>query len=207
MIKKSKEFITKSKFEFEPLPQLRSRKRKLMPGEHAIDEVVTDPIENFKINTYYATIDCIDTQLRERFIGQSNSINHKNPDKTTLGLLKDIGLLSKKRFNEVQQNPECFPKDAFNVFCKLYNKFVNAETARKEYLEFCKYLDILEECKTLPTILHGKSELNETSETSDSDISLEYTEKSGTDNMGINCIQSKHDKIIKNHSSLITIFK
>jgi len=30
-----------------------SRKRKLVPGERAISEIIINPIENFKITTYY----------------------------------------------------------------------------------------------------------------------------------------------------------
>jgi hypothetical protein len=55
-----------------------------MPGEYAIDEIIINPIENFKITTYYASIYCIHTQITERFIGQSGSNNFKNSDKIQL---------------------------------------------------------------------------------------------------------------------------
>jgi hypothetical protein len=94
--------------------------------------------------------------LRERFIGNNNTLsnNSKTPDKTTLGLLKDISLLSKKRLNEVKQNIKNFPVDAFNVFGKIYSKFVQPDNARHEYKEFCNYFELLEKCVSLPSMLH-----------------------------------------------------
>jgi len=62
-------------------------------------------------------------------------------------------------FNEVEKKPESLPKQVFDVFCKIYEKFVVAKTARREYLEFCKYFEVLEKCKILPTVLHGKRDL------------------------------------------------
>lgn len=102
----TKKFIIDSDCKFEPLPQQRSRKQKQMADEKARDEVIIQPIQYFKVNTYFSALDCIITQLTERFIGNKNtsSNNSKSPYKTTLGLLKDISLLSKKRLNEVKKN-------------------------------------------------------------------------------------------------------
>lgn len=52
-----------------------------------------------------------------------------------------------------------FQKTHLMFFCELYEKFVMDETARRKYLEFCKYFEVLEICKILPTILHGKGEV------------------------------------------------
>ncbi|XP_060870096.1 zinc finger MYM-type protein 1-like [Metopolophium dirhodum] len=44
---------------FTPLPQKRSRKRKIMPGEKATDEPTSDPLTNFKYHTFYTVLDII----------------------------------------------------------------------------------------------------------------------------------------------------
>ncbi|XP_008189694.1 uncharacterized protein LOC103311768, partial [Acyrthosiphon pisum] len=60
---KVKQFIENHKDEhFTPLPQKRSRKRKMMPGEQAIDEPtseISDPLTNFKYHTFYVVLDII----------------------------------------------------------------------------------------------------------------------------------------------------
>jgi hypothetical protein len=68
---------------------------------------------------------------------------------------------------KLKKKPESLPKDAFDVFCKVYEKFVVAETARRKYLEFCKSFKVLEKCKILQTVLHGKGELSSSSEQSE----------------------------------------
>jgi len=97
---------------------------------------------------------------------------------------------------------QSLPKDECVLFCKLYEKFIEAETARNEYLEFCKYFEVLEKCKILPTTLHGKGEVGSSSE--HSGRSQEDTKKSDTNGvMGIISSQNQSDKTMKNLSSLI----
>jgi len=62
----------------------------------------------------------------------------------------------------LKKKPESFPKDAFDVFCKLFEKFAGARTASRKFLEFRKY--ILKIYKILPTILHGKNDVISSSE-------------------------------------------
>jgi len=205
----TKKFIIDSDYEFEPLPQHRSRKRKQMADENAIDEVIILPIQHFKVNTYFSALDCIITQLTERFIGNNNtsSNNSKSPDKSTLGLLKDISLLSKKRLNEVKQNIKNLPVDAFDVFGKIYSKFVQPDNARHEYKEFCNYFELLEKCESLPNMLHDNRDTAVCLE--DSDINQEEDFDSENDNY---LISNKEDndaseKNIKNHGSLTLIYR
>ncbi|XP_008189949.1 zinc finger MYM-type protein 1-like [Acyrthosiphon pisum] len=181
----TKKFIIDSDYEFEPLPQHRSRKRKQMADENAIDE------------------------LTERLIGNNNTSSNisKSPDKSTLGLLKDISLLSKKRLNEVKQNIKNLPVDAFDVFGKIYSKFVQPDNARHEYKEFCNYFELLEKCESLPNMLHDNRDTAVCFE--DSDINQEEDFDSENDKY---LISNKEDddaseKNIKNHGSLSLIYR
>jgi len=72
--------------------------------------------------------------------------NAKNLGNTTLGLLKDSGLVWIKRFNEVEKKTRKSSKRRMWYFFKFYEKFIEAETARREYLEFRKYFEVLEKC-------------------------------------------------------------
>lgn len=177
-----------------------------MSGEKSVDEVITDPVPYFKINTYYAAIDCTHTQIMERFIGSSDETNSKNPDQTTMGLLKHISLLSRKRFKEIKLNPKSFPVDAFNVFGQVYNKFIEHETARREYMEFCHYFDILDKCKNIPSVLYDKYQFIQTYD--DSEVSLDEDNDNDSEYDNITVMTSKTpEQNVKNHDSLITTFK
>lgn len=74
------------KFEINTLSSLRNRKKRIVrrPRELTIDDPIQDPIQYFKVSVYFATIDIILQQTREKF--SENSIS----------VMKDIGLLSLK---------------------------------------------------------------------------------------------------------------
>jgi hypothetical protein len=38
-----------------------------MPGEIAFDEEFADPVQNFKIKSYFVILDIVSTQIQERF--------------------------------------------------------------------------------------------------------------------------------------------
>jgi len=69
--------------EFIQLPTTRLRKKKKMSGELSDDELILDPIQNIKVNTYFSALDIVQRQLSERFSDQS------------IGVLKDLSLLTK----------------------------------------------------------------------------------------------------------------
>jgi len=76
--------------EFIPLPIIiRSRKKK-MPGELANDQVESDHLVHFKIDTYYKVIDNTYGQIDCRF-------NELNQD-----LFKDLSLLTHRRILEIR---------------------------------------------------------------------------------------------------------
>jgi len=55
-----------------------------MSGELSDDEVILNPIQNIKVNTYFYAIDIVLRQLSERFSDKS------------IGVLKDLSLLTSK---------------------------------------------------------------------------------------------------------------
>jgi len=69
LLKEKKEFITSKNDEFDisHLIQTRIRRKKVMAGDMALDEQPSqNPIQNFKINTYFNIIDIISTQISEQ---------------------------------------------------------------------------------------------------------------------------------------------
>lgn len=74
--------------EFEPLGTARKRKVRKMAGELCSDEVEQNPIQKFKIDTYFVALDIIKTQISQRFTD------------TTIEVMKDFALLSNKYIKE-----------------------------------------------------------------------------------------------------------
>jgi len=54
-----------------------------------------------------------------------------------------LGFYQKKKIQCGWKKPESLPKVAFDAFWIIFEKFVVPETARRENLEFCKYLEYL----------------------------------------------------------------
>lgn len=138
-------FINKfSQFEFSDKLNQRIRRNKKMPGEEVSDDPIIDPLENFRVNTFYVCLDIINSAFDEYF------------DNSSIGIYKDLSLFSKKRLDEVKKNPASLPKDAFSMFCKVYGKYVDQDCLNKEYIHFSKIFTSFEENINLPKYLHGK---------------------------------------------------
>lgn len=118
--------ITKSQYEFKMLTTSRSRKKKKMPGENASDETIDDPVQRFKIKTFLCTIDEASTAIKNRF------------NSTSQGLLRDISYFSINRLLKIKKDPSLLPKDVFKVFCTIYNRDIQFEVLRSEYIQFSK---------------------------------------------------------------------
>lgn len=118
--------IKKSQYVFKMLATSRSRKKNKMPGENAPDETIDDPVKRFKIKTYLCTIDEASTAIKNRF------------NSTSQGLLKDISYFSINRLLKIKKDPLSLPKDVFKVFCTIYNKHIQFEVLRNEYIQFSK---------------------------------------------------------------------
>lgn len=93
--------------EFQPLPERHARKRKIMFDEKAPDETISDPIVNFRVNTYFASVDLILSEINRRFLGDNN----ENVEQ--ISIFKDLSLLSKKRMKQLKVNPTQYLKMHF----------------------------------------------------------------------------------------------
>lgn len=79
-------------------------------------------MKQFKIKTYFCTIDEALTAIKNRF------------NSTSQGLLKDISYFSINRLLKIKNDPSSLPKDIFKVFCTIYNKHKQFEDLRNEYI-------------------------------------------------------------------------
>jgi len=151
--------------EFIPLPIIRSRKKK-MPGELANDQVESDPLVYFKIETYYKVIDNTYTQIDCRF-------NELNQD-----LFKDLSLLTHRRILEIRNKTSDLPVDAFNSFADIYKKFMDKDALISEYCHFVNYYEELLKSNYLPNRIHRSNQLtNNTSNDSDSNSDVVHEEQ------------------------------
>lgn len=145
LCKKSKNYIEKSDMEFSPLPIHRIRKKKRLSNEEIEDHPITDPKYEFKIKTYFVSLDTIITAINDRFTSKSQN------------LLKDISLFSTKRLNEVKISSRSLPIDAFNTFCEIYSEFVQLDDLKKEYCQFANYFSEFSNVINLPKYIHDCS--------------------------------------------------
>lgn len=66
-----------------PLAQKRTKRIPQLPGELASDEIIENPLDSFKINTFFVAYDTSITQIKSRFTEQTSDI------------FKDISLFSR----------------------------------------------------------------------------------------------------------------
>jgi len=132
----------KEDLEFSEFKIVRTRRKKKMPGELNNDVSVADPTNNFKIKTVLHSLDTTLNYLDQYF------------NNSAVGIYKDLLLFSIKRMNEIKNNPEGMPDDAFVEFCKTYNKFLNIDVLKCEYLKCCQIYKMFEETTTLHTSFH-----------------------------------------------------
>jgi hypothetical protein len=129
--------------EFSSLPEGRTRRVTRRTGERAEDEPVIGARNKFRIDTFYSSIDCIVTLIKNRFLGEPRG---KDGQYTTFGLLEDICLLSRSIVSELSTNRLALPEDAFEAFASVYGKFIDAKAARQEYIQFASQFQSLEKC-------------------------------------------------------------
>lgn len=176
----------KEDIEFASLPIIRSRKKK-MAGELTYDEVESDSLKHFKINTYYTVIDHINGQIDSRF-------NNQNQD-----LLKDLSLLTHRRILEVKQKSGNLPNDAFYFYALIYKKFIDKDALINEYCHFVNYYEELLKSKQLPNQMHLKKGTN--FHPNDSDLSNDSDSDSDIDDDFSYEVQEPH-----NSRSMVSLF-
>lgn len=134
----------KKEFEFDELKIPRSRKKKRMADEICEDETIINPIDKFKIDTYFTCMDMINVYLNEYF------------STSAVGIYRDLALLSKLRILEIKKNPLLFPEDSFSSLCNTYDKFLDQDQLKKEYLQFCQVYCSFEKTLNIPLKLHSE---------------------------------------------------
>jgi len=107
-----------------------------MPGELSRDESVDDPLNNFKIKTVLHSLDITLNYLNQYF------------NNLAVGIYKDLSLFSIKIMNEIKNNSNVMPDDAFMECCKIYNKFFNIDILKSKYSKFCQIYKMFEKPHT-----------------------------------------------------------
>lgn len=186
LIKEVDSFIKeKDNFEFSDFKTIRQRRKKKMPGEEYIDEPIIDPIQKFKVETIFGSIDNILNNLDQYF------------NDNAVGIMKDLAFFSVKRIDEIKKNPKCLPINSFVAFCDVYGTFVNQEELKSEYLKFCNIYKQFESTTNLPEKFYSISSESE-------NISSESEEKDYEENVILPMRKSINPI---NFGSLKTIFK
>lgn len=114
------------------LPQKRLRKKKRMPGENAVDEVISDPDEAFRINIFNVIIDTAVSTLERRFEEFNNEI------------YADLAWLDPRSFNEIKVNGLQAP--ALEKLCEKLISFepdMDAENLRNELINLAAQWNVL----------------------------------------------------------------
>ncbi|XP_034232796.1 zinc finger MYM-type protein 1-like [Thrips palmi] len=173
-------------YELTPLPVRRLRRKRRLDGELASDEPVEDPYEKFRIDCFVTTLDVVSMQLNVYF------------NDSSLEIIRDISLLSRRRMAEVRQNSESLPADAFEELCEVYKNFLDREKLIDEYKRFCHSFVEFDRVDVLPTQLHRcttpQSGSDADSESSDSECNTD-------------CQSSSSSRKSQNSESLLDIFK
>ncbi|KAL4083995.1 hypothetical protein QTP88_029311 [Uroleucon formosanum] len=181
--------------DFKPLPLNRSKRVPKRSAVETQDEVITDPLQNFKIQTFFVAYDTAIVQIKERF------------SEIAKGIYKDLSLFSRRRLEEISKNNDLLPKDAFDVFCDVYSKFIQKDVLKREYLQFSKSYFNFEQVKLLPLQLHkSKIEIDDDLSSSLTDEASESeTEDSfeNNDNKQVKEVPKLH----KNGCSLSIVLK
>lgn len=165
------DFAKNSRIEFENLKAPRKKRVPRNAGEKCIDEALYEPLDNFKVNTYYVVCDTIISELCQRF-GDSD------------GLLKDISLLSSKRLREVAKNLNLIPNDAFVEVCSVYKNYLDRTLLIEEYQQFVRNYEEIESTRQLPKTFRSLDLCNEYNDDEFSHVDLNLEDEfEDTDNI------------------------
>jgi len=157
----------------------------------ACDEQVSDPLKKFEVQTFNSVIDITLSQLKTRF------------DSTNIGALKDMSLLSRRRIQEINRNPNSLPHDSFEKLC-LMHTMIDRDILITEYLQFCNNFIEIESSVLLPKTLHGS--FNNCEDQNDEECNIDNDHNFDMDDDNDDNIESaEQDK--KNMASTLQIFK
>lgn len=92
-----------------------------MPGEHCNDDVISDPLENFRINVFNVTVDSVVNTLQDRF----ESIDGE--------FYADIALLDPRNFSSLKLEEIKAPIfESLTSKLEVFDRNVTAENLRTE---------------------------------------------------------------------------
>lgn len=169
ILEKKDGFISNSAETFVPLPTPRKRRVRRRDGEKAEDTPIDDPLLKLKVSMYFFCIDTIHSLIADRF------------SETSQGIFRDLALFSVKRILEIKNSPNkgplSLPTDAFSTLCSTYNKHLNLENLRKEYLQFVELFESYNSAaKSLPETLHPEKKNGEGNEIENDDDWMDIDE-------------------------------
>lgn len=150
-------------------------------GEITRDEPINNPVDSYKVNTYFAVIDRVVNELKRRF------------EDNALDIVRDLSLLSAKCIYTMRKERN-IPIDAFVSICENYKQFIDRDDILREYIQFIESNIDITISEKLPDLLHT------TDISSESECSSDETDNEKT-NSEINKIS------IKNSGSLLIMFK
>lgn len=181
ILSEADKFITliSESFDITPLPNNRLRKKKILLGEKAVDEeLITDPLVHFRINTFFNTLDITISEIKRRFFGDGVD----NIQQT--GLFKDLSLMTQKRMKETKKNASKIPKDAFEVFNNIYGRFINNNVSKlkEEYINFSSCFEQFLITEKLPDSLHKQYDEDMESESNTFDEDDDYSIQQSVEN-------------------------
>ncbi|XP_060845976.1 uncharacterized protein LOC132925614 [Rhopalosiphum padi] len=127
LIDQAKLFSNKNDLNETDFPQVRPRRKKIMAGEQARDELLSSPVDNFRTGVFYRILDTVISSIENRFSESRN-------------ILKDFTLLSPERLRLIK-NENDLPSDAFKAISNWIS--IDLTQLKIEYVTFSKSLDKL----------------------------------------------------------------
>lgn len=144
VLQNAKQFAIDHELEETQLPEIRLRKRKRMFDEISEDEIISNPVDNFKSKVYFLVIDKIIMSITTRF--------EKSKD-----ILKDLTFLTHDRLMSINQGKPC-PDDMFDSL-KIWIPQIDQDALRVEYTVFSKsFLEFQSQIN--PEKVHYYTEIN-----------------------------------------------
>jgi len=134
------------------VPDVRVRRRKIMPGEAPTEHVIVNPLDKFKTEVYFVILDQITNSILMRFDGARN-------------ILKDFSILSHDRLMATC-NGEPIPNDLFETLVQWIPS-LQLEELKNEYLIFVSSFKNLHSSLNLTSISNSENEISITAENTD----------------------------------------
>jgi len=134
------------------LPDIRIRRRKIMPGEAPTEHLIVNPLDKFRTEVYFVILDQITNSILMRFDGARN-------------ILKDFSILSYDRL-VATSNGAPIPNDLFETLVQWIPN-LQLEALKNEYLIFASSFKNLQSSLNLTSLSNSENEINITEENTD----------------------------------------